>query len=154
MIIGEIERGETEVLRISTEEYKGRKYIDVRIYFENDDGEWKPTKKGITVQPGAARRLHGPGQKSRGGLIAALRGGAMADECPFCQIVAGKREADIVYANETLVVFRDLHPHAPVHLLIVPRKHIRSMNELAPEDKDIVGEMLMKAPEMRKAHVG
>lgn len=51
MLIGEIERGETEVLRVSTEEYKGRKYIDVRVYFENDDGEWKPTKKGVTIQP-------------------------------------------------------------------------------------------------------
>jgi hypothetical protein len=51
MLIGEIERGETEVLRVSTEEYKGRKYIDVRIYFENDEGEWKPTKKGVTIQP-------------------------------------------------------------------------------------------------------
>ncbi len=51
MLIGEIERGETEVLRVSTEEYKGRKYIDVRIYFESDAGEWKPTKKGVTIQP-------------------------------------------------------------------------------------------------------
>ncbi len=51
MIIGEIERGETEVVRVSTEEYKGRKYVDVRIYFENDQGEWKPTKKGVTIQP-------------------------------------------------------------------------------------------------------
>ena len=74
----------------------------------------------------------------------------MTDECPFCQIIAGKREADIVYEDETLVVFKDRHPHAPVHLLIVPRKHIRSINELAPEDKDIVGEMLMKAPEIAK----
>jgi histidine triad (HIT) family protein len=74
----------------------------------------------------------------------------VTDECPFCQIIAGKREADIVYEDETLVVFKDRHPHAPVHLLIVPRKHIRSINELAPEDKDIVGEMLMKAPEIAK----
>ncbi len=51
MIIGEIERGETEVMRVSTEEYKGRKYVDVRIYFENNEGEWKPTKKGVTIQP-------------------------------------------------------------------------------------------------------
>jgi hypothetical protein len=51
MIIGDIERGETEVLRISAEEFKGRKYIDVRIYFENEEGEWKPTKKGVTIQP-------------------------------------------------------------------------------------------------------
>jgi hypothetical protein len=51
MQIGEIERTETEVVRVSTEEYKGRKYVDVRIYFENDEGEWKPTKKGVTIPP-------------------------------------------------------------------------------------------------------
>jgi hypothetical protein len=51
MVIGDIERSETEVLRISAEEYKGRKYVDIRIYFANDDGEWKPTKKGVTIQP-------------------------------------------------------------------------------------------------------
>ncbi len=51
MNVGEIERSETEVLRVSTEEFKGRKYLDVRVYFANDEGEWKPTKKGITVQP-------------------------------------------------------------------------------------------------------
>ncbi|HUJ69493.1 MAG TPA: transcriptional coactivator p15/PC4 family protein [Syntrophorhabdales bacterium] len=51
MQIGEIGRTETEVVRVSVEEYKGRKYVDVRIYFENDEGEWKPTKKGVTIQP-------------------------------------------------------------------------------------------------------
>jgi len=51
MQIGEIGRTETEVVRVSIEEYKGRKYVDVRIYFENDEGEWKPTKKGVTIQP-------------------------------------------------------------------------------------------------------
>ena len=51
MNIGEIQRTETEVVRVSMEEYKGRKYLDVRIYFANDEGEWKPTKKGVTVQP-------------------------------------------------------------------------------------------------------
>jgi hypothetical protein len=51
MVIGDIERSETEVLRISAEEYKGRKSVDIRIYFANDDGEWKPTKKGVTIQP-------------------------------------------------------------------------------------------------------
>lgn len=51
MLIGDIERNETEVLRVSTAEYKGRNYVDVRIYFEGDDGEWKPTKKGVTLQP-------------------------------------------------------------------------------------------------------
>ena len=51
MIIGDIPRNETEVLRVSTAEFKGRKYVDVRVYFESDQGEWKPTKKGVTIQP-------------------------------------------------------------------------------------------------------
>jgi hypothetical protein len=51
MIIGDIPRNETEVLRVSAEEYKGRRYVDVRVYFANDEGEWKPTKKGVTIQP-------------------------------------------------------------------------------------------------------
>ena len=51
MIIGDIPRNETEVLRVSAEEYKGRKYVDVRLYFATDEGEWKPTKKGVTIQP-------------------------------------------------------------------------------------------------------
>jgi hypothetical protein len=51
MNVGDIERTETEVVRVSTEEFKGRKYLDIRIYFENDEGEWKPTKKGVTIAP-------------------------------------------------------------------------------------------------------
>jgi hypothetical protein len=51
MHVGDIERNETEVVRVSTEEFKGRKYLDIRVYFENDDGEWKPTKKGVTIPP-------------------------------------------------------------------------------------------------------
>jgi hypothetical protein len=51
MKVGDIEKTGTEVVRVSTEEFKGRKYLDVRIYFVNDEGEWKPTKKGVTIQP-------------------------------------------------------------------------------------------------------
>lgn len=51
MVIGQVERSQTEVIRISTEEFKGRTYIDVRIYFEDNEGEWKPTKKGVTINP-------------------------------------------------------------------------------------------------------
>lgn len=57
MVIGEIERNPTERLRVSTESYKGRDYIDVRIYYEADDGEWKPTKKGVTIAPDKAEEF-------------------------------------------------------------------------------------------------
>ena len=51
MKVGDIEKTGTEVVRVGTEEFKGRKYLDVRIYFVNDEGERKPTKKGVTIQP-------------------------------------------------------------------------------------------------------
>jgi hypothetical protein len=51
MLIGEIERNATERVRISTESYKGRDYLDVRIYYQDNNGEWKPTKKGVTISP-------------------------------------------------------------------------------------------------------
>jgi hypothetical protein len=57
MHIGDIPRNETEVVRVSVEEFKGRKYLDLRIYFQNDEGEWKPTKKGVTVQPDKVKML-------------------------------------------------------------------------------------------------
>lgn len=49
MLIGELQKNSTEKIRISLSEYKGYQYIDVRIFFEADDGSWKPTKKGITI---------------------------------------------------------------------------------------------------------
>ncbi len=51
MIIGEIQKNATENIRISKESYKGKEYVDIRIYFQNDEGEWKPTKKGVTLSP-------------------------------------------------------------------------------------------------------
>ena len=51
MILGEIERNPTERLRISLENFKGRDYVDLRIYYQDDAGEWRPTKKGVTLSP-------------------------------------------------------------------------------------------------------
>ena len=51
MHVGDIEKSGTERVRVSAEEFKGRKYLDIRIYFEGGEGEWKPTKKGVTIQP-------------------------------------------------------------------------------------------------------
>jgi histidine triad (HIT) family protein len=70
--------------------------------------------------------------------------------CPFCQIIRGEKSADLVYQDETLVVFKDIHPRAPVHLLFVPRKHIRSVNDLTEEDRHIVSEMIFRAKEIAK----
>jgi histidine triad (HIT) family protein len=70
--------------------------------------------------------------------------------CPFCQIVTGTREAKIIFQDDEIVVFEDIHPHAPVHLLIVPRKHIRSINDLTEEDEGILAAMVMRARDVAK----
>ncbi|MGZ3538882.1 MAG: histidine triad nucleotide-binding protein [Thermodesulfobacteriota bacterium] len=76
----------------------------------------------------------------------------MEKDCTFCKIIKGENVADFVYQDESLVVFKDIRPHAPVHLLIVPREHIRSLNDIKEKDKDIVFRMIFKAKEMAKEH--
>ena len=72
----------------------------------------------------------------------------MGKECPFCQIIRGEKSAPILYQDNSLIVFKDIHPHAPVHFLIVPKKHIRSINDLEQEDKEMISEMIWRAREM------
>ena len=74
----------------------------------------------------------------------------MEEKCTFCKIVKGEQSADFLYQDESLVVFKDIRPHAPVHLLIVPREHIRSLNDLREKDKDVISEMIVRAKEMAK----
>jgi histidine triad (HIT) family protein len=74
----------------------------------------------------------------------------MEKDCTFCQIIRREKPADFVYQNESLVVFKDAHPHAPVHLLIVPKRHIRSVNDLTEQDRDLLSEMILRAREVAK----
>jgi histidine triad (HIT) family protein len=76
----------------------------------------------------------------------------MEKDCTFCQIIKGEKAADFVYQDASLVVFKDIRPHAPVHLLIVPREHIRSVNDIEEKDRDIIFKMIVKAKEMAKQH--
>jgi len=69
----------------------------------------------------------------------------MEKDCPFCMIIRKEKLADFVYEDESLVVIKDIRPHAPVHLLIIPKRHIRSINDLTEEDKDIVFDMILRA---------
>ena len=59
----------------------------------------------------------------------------MVDDCLFCRIVAGAAPAERVYESDTAVVIRDLHPQAPVHLLVLPRDHVATLNEATPQLK-------------------
>lgn len=61
--------------------------------------------------------------------------------CLFCRIAARQAAARIVYEDDSAVAFEDLHPRAPTHLLIVPRKHIVSLSELTSEDEAVIGHL-------------
>ena len=64
-------------------------------------------------------------------------------DCLFCKIAAGEIPADKVYEDDRVIAFKDINPHAPVHDLIVPRRHIRSVNDLKEQDSYLVGHLLM-----------
>ncbi len=66
-------------------------------------------------------------------------------DCIFCQIVAGQAPATILYQDEQVTAFKDIHPVAPTHLLIVPNKHIASVNEIVPEDEPAMGQLFTVA---------
>jgi histidine triad (HIT) family protein len=70
------------------------------------------------------------------------------NSCIFCRIVRGETDTEILHRTEDLVVFRDHRPQAPVHLLIVPVRHIRSINDIQPADNPLLGEMLQAAKAM------
>jgi histidine triad (HIT) family protein len=66
-------------------------------------------------------------------------------ECAFCKIVQGETPAEFVYRGETVVAFKDRNPKAPVHVLLVPTKHIRSVNDLTDADRPIIADLILRA---------
>jgi histidine triad (HIT) family protein len=62
-------------------------------------------------------------------------------ECLFCKIIAGEIPSTTVYQDDSLTAFRDINPVAPVHILIVPNKHIADNNDFQPEDEPIAGRL-------------
>jgi histidine triad (HIT) family protein len=65
--------------------------------------------------------------------------------CLFCRIVAGEIPASKVYEDETLVAFNDINPQAPVHILLVPKKHIPTTNDVTAEDERLIGQLVRRA---------
>jgi len=66
-------------------------------------------------------------------------------DCPFCQIVKGEKPADFIYQDEKAVAFNDLNPQGKIHILIVPRKHLSSIQEMEEEDRLLVGHLFWVA---------
>ena len=69
----------------------------------------------------------------------------MTDGCVFCRVVARESPADIVYEDDEVLAFKDLYPKAPVHCLIIPKRHIESLATLAPADTLLIGQCLQAA---------
>lgn len=75
-------------------------------------------------------------------------GESVTKNCIFCEIVRGERAAEIVHQDDTVTAFKDIRPHAPVHILLVPKRHIRSINDLIDEDRSVVSNLIFKAREI------
>jgi len=71
-------------------------------------------------------------------------------ECIFCKIANKQAKADIVFENEKIIVFKDIHPKAPIHWLIVPKKHIPTHMDIDEQDKELMGEIHITAQKLAK----
>ncbi len=69
-------------------------------------------------------------------------------DCIFCRIVAGEIPAKVVHQDDEIVALRDANPQAPVHLLLVPRRHIASLNDVEAADGPLLGRLLLVAQEL------
>ena len=72
----------------------------------------------------------------------------MTDSCIFCKIVSGEAKSTVVYRDDQVTAFRDLHPVAPTHILIVPNKHIESVNTLELGDESLIGHLFTVARQL------
>jgi histidine triad (HIT) family protein len=73
-------------------------------------------------------------------------------DCLFCKILKGEIPAKIVYEDDRVFAFRDINPQAPLHALVVPKRHIASLNDLAQDDDALVGEMIRRAAAIAGQH--
>jgi len=72
-------------------------------------------------------------------------------DCLFCKIVAGDIPADIVYESDTALAFRDINPQSPTHVLVIPRKHISTINDIGVDDETLIGSLYTAAREIAAA---
>jgi histidine triad (HIT) family protein len=71
-------------------------------------------------------------------------------DCLFCNMIAGKTPCKKVYEDEHVFVIEDIHPQAPTHVLVIPKKHIRGLKEAQPEDAEIIGRMHLVAAQIAR----
>ena len=74
----------------------------------------------------------------------------MDENCIFCRIVAGQVPTPKIYEDDQIVVFRDIHPAAPIHLLLVTKEHVESLMSAGPQHEALMGKMLLLAPRLAR----
>ena len=74
----------------------------------------------------------------------------MSEETPFSKIIRKEIPAEIVYEDEDCLAFKDIHPQAPVHVLLIPKKTISQLSKVEKEDESILGKLMMCVPEVAK----
>jgi len=78
-------------------------------------------------------------------------GGGMGGECLFCKIVRKEVPADVVHEDDDVIAFRDIAPQAPTHILVIPKKHIESVDDISDADDALMGTLLRVGTEIAKA---
>ncbi len=74
------------------------------------------------------------------------------NDCLFCKILEGDIPTHLVYQDDQVIAFNDINPQAPIHLLVIPRKHISTLNEITDADTPIVGHMVKIAQQLAQAN--
>ncbi len=69
-------------------------------------------------------------------------------DCLFCKIAAGETDTDLIYEDEKVVAFSDINPQAPVHILIVPKKHISTINDISEDNSELLGHVYQTAADL------
>jgi histidine triad (HIT) family protein len=72
-------------------------------------------------------------------------------DCLFCKMVAGEIKPDVVYEDDQVLAFRDIGPQAPIHVLVIPKKHISTSNDIQPEDAQLIGALYLAAKQVAAA---
>lgn len=83
-------------------------------------------------------------------FVVAPEGGAHLQDCIFCKIVRKEIPAEIVFENDTVLVFKDIQPTAPVHLLLIPKKHIPTVLDLEENDAELMGQIHLAASQVAR----
>ena len=73
-------------------------------------------------------------------------------DCIFCRIVAGELDSQKLYEDDEILAFRDVHPKAPLHGLVIPKRHIATLNEFSDDDDALLGRLMLVAKNIARAH--